>query len=147
MSVEAAIVGILVTGLLLVASSPFGSSGDSTSARLTTIFSFLAGNVFFAVVTLLKGKFILGALAVFFSPLGWVGSLRLAKPYSPWAHWFYASARGSPGRRARRERKLARATKRFEAGRLGQFERWLVDLIGGKLDAAAPAGARVNRIE
>jgi hypothetical protein len=38
----------------------------------------------------------------------------------------------------RRQRKLARATRRFENGRLGRFERRLVDAIGGKFDATAP---------
>ncbi len=147
MSVEAAMVGVLVTGLLLVASSPFGSSGTGTGARLATIFSFLASSVLFAVVTLLKGKFLLGAVAVFFPPFGWVGSLRLAKPYSPWARWFYDPARGRPSRRARRERKLARATKRFETARLGQLERWLVDAIGGRLDGTPRTEAPVNRVE
>jgi hypothetical protein len=138
LSVEATILGVLVAGLMLVASSPFGSAGDSTGTRLTAIFSFLLLNVFFAVLTLLKGKFIVGAVAMFITPVGWVGSLRLAKPYSPWARWFYDPERGRPSRRAKRERKLARATRRFQTGRLGRFERRLVDVIGGKFDAGSP---------
>jgi lysyl-tRNA synthetase class 2 len=95
--------------------------------------------VVFAVITLLKGKFITGALAMFMVPVALIGALRLAKPYSPWARWFYDPARArSPSRRLRRQRKLARATRRFENARLGRFERRVVDAIGGKFDAAAP---------
>jgi hypothetical protein len=140
LSVEAAILGVLVTALMLVATSPFGSAGDS--ARLITIFHFIALNLALATVTLLKGKFILGTATIFISPLGLIGSLRLAKPYSPWAVWFYDDARGRPSRRAKRERKLARATRRFETGRSGQLERWLVDFIGGRLDETAPKKER-----
>jgi hypothetical protein len=136
-SVEASILGVLTTGLMLVASSPFGSSGDSAGVRLIAIFSFLAFNVVFAVVALLKGKFVLGTAGIFLAPFGWTGALRLAKPYSPWAHWFYRTSRGSAARRAKRQRKLARATRRFETGSFGQLERWLVDLIGGRLEAPA----------
>jgi hypothetical protein len=138
MSIEAAILGVLVMGLMLVASSPFGASGASAGARVTAVFSFIALNVVFAVLTLLKGKLILGTAAVFIAPLGWIGALRLAKPYSPWAHWFYDPGRGRAGRSAKRERKRKRATRRFETGRLGRVERRLVELIGGRFDKAAP---------
>jgi hypothetical protein len=137
-SIEAAILGVLVMGLMLVASSPFGSSGASAGARMTAIFSFIALNVVFAVLTLLKGKFVLGTAAIFMAPLGWIGTSRLAKPYSPWAQWFYAPSRGRAGGRAKRQRKLTRATKRFETGLSGRVERRLVELIGGRFDETAP---------
>jgi hypothetical protein len=139
LSVEASIVGVLFAAVLLVASSPFGSSDDSTTERLIAVFTYLLFNVVFAVITLLKGKFMTGAVAMFMVPVALVGALRLAKPYSPWARWFYDPSRTrSPTRRRRRERKVARATRRFEEGRLGRFERRLVDAIGGRFDAAAP---------
>jgi hypothetical protein len=96
-------------------------------------------------VTLLKGKFILGTAAIFIAPFGLIGALRLAKPYSPWAHWFYNPNRGREGRRAKRERKLARANRRFETSRLGQLERWLVDLIGGHFDETDPRAIVTDR--
>jgi hypothetical protein len=137
LSVEAAILGVLVAALMLVATSPFGSAGDSAGTRLITVFHFIALNLAFATVTLLKGKFILGTAALFIAPFGLIGALRLAKPYSPWAVWFYDPNRGREGRRMKRERKLTRATKRYETGRSGQLERWLVDLIGGRLEQSA----------
>jgi hypothetical protein len=139
LSVEASIVGVLFAGVLLVASSPFGSPDDSTADRLIAIFTYLLFNVAFAVITLLKGKFMTGALAFFMVPVALVGALRLAKPYSPWAKRFYDPARArSPRRRLKRGRKLARATRRFESARLGRFERRVVDAIGGKFDATSP---------
>ena len=138
LSVESAILGVLVTSLMLVATSPFGSAGDGAGTRLITVFHFIAFNLALATVTLLKGKFILGTAAIFIPPFGLIGALRLAKPYSPWAVWFYDPSRGRQNRRAKRERKLARATKRFENGRFGRLEHWLVDLIGGSFDEAAP---------
>ena len=138
LSVETAILGVLVMGLMLVATTPFGSSADSTSTRLILTLHYLAFNVIFAVATLLKGKFILGTAGIFIAPFGWIGTLRLAKPYSPWAVWFYNPSRGRQSRRAKRERKLARATKRFENGRFGRLEHWLVDLIGGSFEETAP---------
>jgi hypothetical protein len=139
LSVEASIVGVLFAAVLLVASSPFGSPGDTTGERLIAVFTYLLFNVALAVVTLLKGKFMTGTLAMFMAPVALIGALRLAKPYSPWARWFYDPARTrSPTRRLKRDRKLARATRRFEQARLGRFERRLVDAIGGKFDATAP---------
>jgi hypothetical protein len=145
LSVEASILGVLVIGLMLVASSPFGSSGDSTGTRLVAVFSFLAFNLVFAGVTLLKGKFVVGTVAIFIAPVGWIGALRLAKPYSPWAVWFYDGARGRERRCAKRERKLARATRRFEHGRLGRFEHRLVDVIGGRFDETGPKAIATDR--
>jgi hypothetical protein len=139
LSVEASIVGVLFAAVLLVASSPFGSPDDSTAERLIAVFTYFLFNVVFAVITLLKGKFMTGAVAMFMVPVAFFGAFRLAKPYSPWARWFYDPARArSPTRRLRRQRKLTRAIRRFENGRLGRFERRLVDAIGGRFDAAAP---------
>jgi len=139
LSIEASIVGVLFAAVLLVASSPFGSPGDSTDERLVAVFTYLLFNVALAVVTLLKGKFMTGVIAMFMAPVALIGAVRMAKPYSPWARWFYDPARTrSPARRVKRERKLARATRRFEGGRLGRFERRLVDAIGGRFDAKAP---------
>ena len=58
-------------------------------------------------------------------------AIRLAKPGSPWSHWFYDPARGSERFRGWRERRLARSERRYTLGWSGRFERWFSDLVGG----------------
>jgi hypothetical protein len=134
-SIDATIIGVLVSGLLLVTSSPFELSDDADAGDPKGIvFSILAFNLIFAVITFLKGKYFMGVIAIFVPIFGWIGSCRLAKPYSPWAHWFYDPERVKRDglRRRRRERKLDRAWNRYETGRMGRFENWFIDFIGGK---------------
>jgi lysyl-tRNA synthetase class 2 len=137
-SIEAAIFGALLAGLLLVASSPFESKDDSSDPK-AAVFAVIAFDLLLALVTFLKGKYVVGTIGIFFAPAALVGALRLAKPYSPWARWFYAPARGRPSRRAKRQRKLERARHRFEHGRLGRAETWVVELIGGRPDPSPSA--------
>jgi lysyl-tRNA synthetase class 2 len=136
-SVNAAVLGVMLAGLLLVSSSPFDSESAVDESK-TAFFVAVSTNVFFAVATFLKGKPFLGTLAVFVSVVGWVAALRLAKPTSPWARWFYDPGAGRwPERRAR---KLARSTRRFERSRFERFHRWFVDLVGGKPDSGCADG-------
>jgi hypothetical protein len=53
-------------------------------------------------------------------PVGWVATMRLAKPGSPWARWFYDSEQ------------LARARNRLQDGFAARFQRRIVDLVGGQ---------------
>jgi hypothetical protein len=87
--------------------------------------------LFFATIVFLKKKPFVGLLALFLVPFGIVGAIRLAKPGSPWARWFYDPEKGNERTRERRERKLARSSFRFTEGRSGRFERWFSDLLGG----------------
>lgn len=133
-SIDATIIGFMLCGLLLVTSSPFQVEQDEEPGSPKGIlFTIIAVNLFFAVTTLLKGKIFTGIAGVFFPPLAWVGAIRLAKPWSPWAHRLYAPERvRSPRRRRRRERKLERSWRRFETGWSGRLENWLIDFVGGK---------------
>jgi hypothetical protein len=129
-SVSAAIMGVMAAGLLLVSSSPFDPGSSRTDDSKAAFFATIATNVVFATVSFLKGKPFLGIIALFVPPVGWVAAARLAKPTSPWAHWFYDPTRGKA--RDRRARKLARSFRRFSQSRLGRFEGWFMDIIGGK---------------
>lgn len=53
-------------------------------------------------------------------PVGWIGAIRLAKPGSPWARWFY------------KPEKLERAESRLRDGFATRFQQRLVDLVGGE---------------
>jgi hypothetical protein len=139
-SVDALLMGVALAGLLLVMSSPFGIDEDSRRAGAAVFFAVVAFNVVFAAITFLKKKPLLGTVAVLFPPAGLIGAIRLAKPGSPWAHWFYDPTRArSPRASQWRSRKLKRATVRFTEGRLGRFERRFSDLVGGAPDLPSPS--------
>ncbi|WP_327086902.1 hypothetical protein OIE66_31910 [Nonomuraea sp. NBC_01738] len=103
-SVDAVFVAVAVTGLLLIGLRPlvvdFGGLFDSAGVMVL--------NLALAVITLLKGKIWTGLVGLFVPALLVVSAVRLARPGSPWAHWFFA---------VRNPRKLARALHREERWR------------------------------
>ncbi|GAA3428720.1 hypothetical protein GCM10018953_59030 [Streptosporangium nondiastaticum] len=110
-SVDAVFTAIAITGLLLTGLRPLGwedSDGTPRGAWLTA--GAIVANLVLAVVTLLKGKIWTGLAGLFLPPLLIVGAVRLARPGSPWAHWFMA-----PGSRRPRPRKMARGGAPGEA--------------------------------
>ncbi len=122
-SIDATLMGLVLATLLLVGSSPFGlESGRMPSA---IFFGVVAFNALVAVLTLLKGKLLLGVASVFVPVVGIVGAVRLAKPRSLWAKHVY---------RRHAPEKLERAHARYEASR-SRYRRLhdaLDDLIGGQ---------------
>jgi hypothetical protein len=61
-----------------------------------------------SAVAFLKGRFVIGVVALFLPFWGLIAFLRLAKPGSPWARWVY---------RGRRAGRLERARARFRPDR------------------------------
>jgi hypothetical protein len=138
-SVDALLMGVALGGLLLVVSSPFGiSDANQQEQGKIAFFCTIAVNIVFAGITFLKKKPLLGTVAILVPTVGLLTAIRLAKPGSAWAHWFYDPGRGRERFRSRRERKLERATRRFTDGRLGRFERWFSDLVGGTPHLPSP---------
>ncbi len=128
-SIDAVVATLLFGGLCLVASAPFGAEKqdlDQIGRRM--FFAVIAFHVLTSVIAILKGKLILGVLSVAVPVVGLVAALRLAKPDSPWARWFY---REDGGRMARSN--ATRCRERYES----RWRRWkarhdqLDDLIGG----------------
>ncbi|MFT4087634.1 MAG: hypothetical protein QM658_10845 [Gordonia sp. (in: high G+C Gram-positive bacteria)] len=117
-TLTAACVGFAVAGM-----SPFEVHGldDQTTRTRTLITALLVINQVFAVITALKGKYATALLGIFFSPLAWVGTVRLARPRSPWARHFYG-----PLKSAR-----ARARDHAVDARWGPVRRRWDDFIGG----------------
>jgi lysyl-tRNA synthetase class 2 len=142
-SVDAMLMGVAGAGLLLVAAVP---TKENSGIRLEFgdfqisigIWLALAINVVFVAITFLKKKPLLGVVGLFVFLVSIVGAIRLGKPGSPWAHWFYDPERGSARFRARRERKLARSERRYTVGWSGRFERWFSDLVGGAPTLPSP---------
>jgi hypothetical protein len=107
LSVDAvfAAAGITVLLLLGVAPSVMPSPADphaGTWEALATLVVSVTLTFLLATITLLKGKLWTGMFGLFLFPLLIVGTVRLARPGSPWARWRYQ----------RRPRKLARAERR-----------------------------------
>ncbi|GAA3444797.1 hypothetical protein [Planomonospora venezuelensis] len=112
-SVDAVFVAIAVTGLLLLGLRPLGwEDPDGTPEGAWLAAGLIVVNLLLAVVTLLKGKIWTGLVGLFVPILLVPGALRLARPGSPWAHWFFA-----PGSRRPRPGRMARAIRREERWR------------------------------
>lgn len=107
-SVDALFVAVAVTGLLLLGlrpltwQTPYGvpAGGQLAAAALVV-------NLVLAVITLLKGKIWTGLAGLFLPVLLVVGAIRLARPGSPWARWFFA-----PGSRRHNPAKMEKALRR-----------------------------------
>src|SRR5262249_8165389 len=70
-SVDAAVMGVLLAGLLLVGLSPFDVHDGGRAPRLVA-FVLVGASILFALITFAKGKLTLGPLAVFLPPVGLV---------------------------------------------------------------------------
>jgi hypothetical protein len=86
---------------------------------------------FVAVVTFLKGKLLFGMVSVFLPLDGIWGAVRLAKPRSLWAKWFYRS----------HPEQMTKAHVRLGASdaRVKRFHEWFDDLLGGHPSIGLPA--------
>lgn len=129
-SVDATVMGVMLAALLLVGVSPFGIHDATVGGRWAGV-GVLALNIGLAAVTFLKGKLMLGMLSIFIPLLGFVGAIRLGRPNSPWAKWFYE----------RSPRKLQRSRARYDTGQTwgSRLNRWLTNLIGGVPSKPSPA--------
>jgi lysyl-tRNA synthetase class 2 len=138
LSVDAVIIVVCVAGLFVLGLDPFAGLGDTRTggdvARVAEAV-FVLVDVGPVVICLLKGKIWTGAIGLFVPFLAIVGSIRLARPNSPWARRRYPT----------RPKKLAKAQKR-EARLDAHTIAWrdaFFDLIAGKphLPSLPPAGA------
>ncbi|MCG5220566.1 hypothetical protein [Streptosporangium sp. KLBMP 9127] len=120
-SVDAVFVAVAVTGLLLTGLRPLGWEMPVTLPQGPLLAgTVLVVNLVLAVVTLLKGKIWTGLVGLFVPVLLVVGAVRLARPGSPWAHWFFA-----PGALRPRPGKMVRA--------VGREDRWRRPVIRVKI--------------
>jgi hypothetical protein len=125
-SVDAAIFACLFAGLMMLGLTPFDVHEAGSTAGLVAVLCLHLGT---ALITIAKGKIILGLVGVFIPGVSLVTAIRLAKPGSPWARRRY---RDKP-------EKLAEARARAERMRARQDR--LTDLIGGKPEPDAPPAA------
>ncbi|WP_283137345.1 hypothetical protein [Rhizohabitans arisaemae] len=142
-SVDAMFVAVAVTGLLLLGLRPLGWEGvhdiggldpATVSVARWIAVVLIVVNLVLAVVTLSKGKIWTGLVGLFVFPLLFVGAIRLARPGSPWAHWFF-----TPG-----SRKAVRALHREERHRRPVVRAKIAfqEFISGRHDLPSPLRRR-----
>jgi hypothetical protein len=83
-SVDAVLVAFVIGALLLVGADPFDTQTEDGAIGLALT---VAVNLSFALVTILKGRTVLGVIGVFVPLLAIVAAFRLARPASPWARF------------------------------------------------------------
>ena len=139
-SVDAVFVAVAVAGLLVMGFNPLSlfdvgiwRDADSVAARATVI-ALAVLNLALAVVVLFKGKLWTGLLGMFFTPLLFIGAIRLARPHAPWARWHYQDKPRKMRRSMERERYLRRP--------FVQANLWLQHVIAG--EPRFPSDTEVN---
>ena len=116
-SVTAAVVVLLLGGLIVLGFAPFDLKNNASS--VDTLVVAVAVDLLLATVCIVKGKRVLGMIGILFPAASLVGAVRLASPTSTWARRFY----GPDGRRS------ARSKARWE--RIDGRRRRLSDMIAG----------------
>jgi hypothetical protein len=106
LSVDAGVIATVFAVLVVLGTKPFGL--DEPESVLATAVLVLQA-VALSVIAFLKGRFVMGVVALFVPFWGLIALLRLAKPDSPWARWRYRGARAG---------RLIRARARFRQDRL-----------------------------
>jgi hypothetical protein len=120
-SVEAIAI-VTSVGLLVVAGvRPFDLEDPASAVTISVTIGL---SLAVAVVALLKGRILLGAVGLFILPVGLLGALRLANPSSPWARRRYPAGC----------QRLERARSRFEdpTRPMRRLGRRLQDAVGGE---------------
>ncbi|KES07293.1 membrane protein [Streptomyces toyocaensis] len=131
-SVEMVVLTAALVGLLLAGFTPFGVndlSEDELQNRAGVAGS-VAVNFLFSLIALSKGKARIAVFGVIIPAVALAGSLRLARPESPWAKRFY---RRRPRARARSILRAYHHDRRWSGPRRA-FQDW----IGGKPDPPRP---------
>jgi hypothetical protein len=132
-SVDAIVLAAAIIGLLMLGALPFGVGAVGTAAtagRAAFLVTIAIGGVLSAIA-LLKGRLWLGVLGLLFPLLALIGTLRLAKPNSPWARWRYL-----PG--AHKSTRTAARARRHEArGRRLKYR--IFDAVAGRPNSMPPS--------
>lgn len=124
-SLDAVVLVVAFMGLVVLGFEPFGLNGGESTPLIAV--AIVQASVL-SILTMLKGRLVVGTLAVFLPFLGLWGACRLAKPGSPWAVRRYSAE------------KLDRAAIRYPVdSRTNRFRRQFFDVIGGRPDVGDPA--------
>ena len=162
-SVDAVFVAIAIGALFLMGFRPLDltSAADefrddpNVAARIVVVAG-IAVNVVLAAITLAKGKLWTGLVGMFIPVLLVVGAVRIARPSSPWARWFYGTREGKYDKAVRREQRLREPLIRWKivvqealAGRFGVPDRppdVLTEGIGTESPVTTPAAVSYTHL-
>jgi hypothetical protein len=129
-SVDAVFAAVAVAGLLILGLNPLSffdigmwRTEDTLAARASVVAMALF-TLALAAVVLLKGKVWTGLVGMFFTPLLFIGAIRLSRPHAPWARWRYGDKPRKMHGALERERKLRRPVV--------QGKLWLQHMIAGE---------------
>jgi hypothetical protein len=127
-SIDAVMIALVVGSLLLMGANPFDADAATGEGAVAAV---VAADLVVAVVSILKGRVVLGVVGVFIPFVALVSALRLARPTSPWARRRYPAG----------SERLRRAQARFPAGHRTRWDA-VVDLFDPGTDPvpATPAG-------
>ncbi|MFW0793073.1 DUF2254 family protein [Gordonia sp. CPCC 205515] len=132
-SIDAVFVAIAIGVLFLLGFRPLGvtetitgfEESSDVGTRIGLIIALVA-NVLLAAITVLKGKLWTGLVGLFIPPLLLIGSIRVARPRSPWARWRYIENPRKQAKAIDRERRFRQPLTRWKvvvqevvAGRFG----------------------------
>jgi hypothetical protein len=124
-SVDAVVVAAGLGGLLLLGANPFGVEADE--GELGIAVTILVG-LALTILTILRGKPIMGLIGLLFPVVSLVGAIRLARPGSPWARRFYPEG----------SLRLARSRSRYPVGRRTPWDAFLDAVAGAPSRAPDP---------
>lgn len=121
-SVDAAVIGVVLMGLMMFGLRPFEIGTDSFSAIMASLIVMLL--VFSVVgICIVKDRLMHAAIGLFFLPVAIYGACRIGKPNSIWGRRRYGER--NPGKQARAEYRF-RPDRRTE-----RFKEWFRDKVGG----------------
>jgi hypothetical protein len=124
-SVDAVLIALVVGGAMLLGANPFDADDVDGEAMAAVI---ILVNLAFALITILKGRVVLGVVGVFVPILALVAALRLARPTSWWARRWYPAG----------SRRWRRSRERYPPGHRNRWDA-IVDLFASVPGSAAPA--------
>lgn len=124
LSVDVVTLAAACIGLAVVGVSPANVAGLGDTERWVRggIVTLLVVHLVAVAATALKGTYPTALVGLFAWPVAWVAAIRLARPTSPWARWFYA-----PAKRSRADRRQQNVDARW-----GPVRRRWDDLVGGR---------------
>ncbi|KXP03813.1 hypothetical protein [Tsukamurella pseudospumae] len=95
LSVNMVTLAAACVGLAVVGVSPANVAGLGDTERWVRggVATLLVVHLLLVAVTALKGKYPTALVGLFAWPVTWVAAVRLARPTSPWARWFYSPAK------------------------------------------------------
>ncbi len=126
-SIDAAVIAAATMLLVLLGAQPFEVKGGN-AAELAVELSVGVLIIVLTAICFAKQRLMHGVVGLFFFPLAIYGASRIGKPRSPWGRRFY------------RERKLAKAERRFGPDRRTErLKEWFRDAVGGETDAVYQA--------